>query len=118
MVVGLHIHEHEMNGVKVLRLEGRLDAVSSSALEKQLSTYYQGHPKGIVLDFTKVEYLSSAGMRVMLSATKKFKNQGGILALCALHDDVMEIIRLAGFEKLLSIHSLEKDAVEAVKFKH
>ena len=114
MVVGLNVQEQEVNGIKVLRLEGRLDAISSAVLEKKLDENITHQHKCVVLDFTKVDYLSSAGMRLLLSMTKKFKQYEGMLGIFAIHDDVMEIIRMAGFERILSIYPLEKEAIAAV----
>ncbi len=114
MVVGLNIQEQDVNGVKVLRLEGRLDAVSSGLLEKKMQEFLQHSHVHCVLDFTKIDYLSSAGMRLLLSMTKKMKHEEGMLAICSMHDDVMEIIRMAGFEKILAIYPLEKEALVAV----
>lgn len=113
-MIGLNIHEHEVNGVKVMRLEGRIDAVSSVVLEKKLLECIAQERFKIVLDFIKVDYLSSAGMRLLLSMTKKFKSHEGHLALCSIHENVMEIIRMAGFERILSIYPLEKEAIAAV----
>lgn len=117
MGVGLNVQEHEVNGVKVLRLEGRLDAVSSATLEKKMQDLLQHHQGGVLLDFTKIEYLSSAGMRLLLSTTKKFKQQGHMMGIFAIHEDVMEIIKMAGFEKILHIFSMEKEALSAVTSK-
>ncbi len=118
MVVGLNIHDQEIGGVKIVRLEGRLDAVSSNILEKKLQEYL-GHERfHVALDFTKIDYLSSAGMRLLLSMTKQFKNHGGHLVMFAIHDNVMEIIRMAGFERILSIYPLEKEAISAAASKH
>lgn len=114
MVVGLNVLEQEVNGIKVLRLEGRIDAVSSAVLEKKLDENITHKKVRVALDFTKVDYLSSAGMRLLLSMTKKFKQQEGMLGLFAIHDDVMEIIKMAGFERILFIYPLEKEAIAAV----
>lgn len=114
MVVGLNVQEQEVNGVKILRLEGRVDAISSITLEKKLKDFVSLQHVHVILDFTKVDYLSSAGMRLLLSMTKKLKHHGGMFALFAIHDDVMEIIKMAGFEKILYIYPLEKEAVAAV----
>ena len=114
MVVGLNIQEQDVNGVKVLRLEGRLDAISSNLLEKKMQELLDHSHVYCILDFTKVGYLSSAGMRLLLSMTKKMKQEEGMLAICSMHDDVMEIIRMAGFERILAIYPLEKEAIAAV----
>ena len=50
--------------------------------------------------------------------TKQFKNHGGHLVMFAIQDNVMEIIRMAGFEKILSIYPLEKEAISAAASKH
>jgi anti-anti-sigma factor len=118
MVVGLNIHDQEIGGVKIVRLEGRLDAVSSNILEKKLQEYISHERFKVALDFTKIDYLSSAGMRLLLSMTKQFKNHGGHLVIFAIHDNVMEIIRMAGFERILSIYPLEKEAISAASSKH
>lgn len=112
-MAGLNIQEQDVSGVKLLKLEGRLDAISSNALEKKMQGFLEQSQIRCVLDFTKVDYLSSAGMRLLLSMTKKMKHEGGVLAICAMHDDVMEIIRMAGFERILAIYPSEKEAVAA-----
>ena len=66
----------------------------------------------LLLDFTDVDYLSSAGMRLLLSATKKLKAREGVLLLSGVGEEVMEIIKMAGFEKILAIFSSEKEALE------
>lgn len=113
--MSLDIEEKIVGSVLILRLEGRIDAVSSAILDQSLTTAIEKQHDKIALDFTKVDYLSSAGMRLLLSMTKKLKAQGGMLCLFSLHDDVMEIIRMAGFERILSIHALENDALNALK---
>lgn len=112
--MGLNIQEQDVNGIKIFRLEGRLDAISSSLLEKKMQELLHHPHVHCVLDFTKIDYLSSAGMRLLLSMTKKLKHEDGMLAICSMHDDVMEIIRMAGFERILAIYPLEKEAVAAV----
>jgi anti-sigma B factor antagonist/stage II sporulation protein AA (anti-sigma F factor antagonist) len=64
------------------------------------------------MDFTNVEYLSSAGMRLLLSGTKKTKSLGGKFVICSLTDDVMEIIKMAGFNHILHIVSTLDKAVK------
>jgi anti-sigma B factor antagonist/stage II sporulation protein AA (anti-sigma F factor antagonist) len=65
----------------------------------------------IYLDFLRIEYLSSAGMRLLLSIAKKLKTKKGSLVLFSIGEEVMEIIKLAGFEKILLIFETEQDAL-------
>ncbi|HSW86032.1 MAG TPA: STAS domain-containing protein [Rhabdochlamydiaceae bacterium] len=115
MVIGLNIIEEEKEDIVTLRVAGRIDATSSPALEKKISELIQTGHKKILIDFTKVDYLSSAGLRLMLSSTKKIKAQGGRLVFSGMSTGVMEIIKMAGFERILDIHSTEKDAWNVLK---
>jgi anti-anti-sigma factor len=105
------VTKDEKYNALILRLEGRLDATTSVQLENVLNNAIESKHTKILVDFSGVEYLSSAGMRVLLSMTKRLKSMNGYFKLFAIHDDVMEIIRLAGFEVILQIFDDETSAV-------
>ncbi len=105
------VTKDEKNNALILRLEGRLDAATSIQLENVLNEAMTAKQVHIALDFSGIEYLSSAGMRVLLSMTKRLKGMDGSFKLFAVHDDVMEIIRLAGFETILQIFPDEGGAL-------
>ena len=109
--MGLKVTVEEKEGEAIVHLDGRLDAISTPTLDKKLMELIrEKRKKKIMLDFSHVDYLSSAGMRLMLSITKQLKNQEGKLSSYALSEDVMEIIRMAGFESLLNIFSSQEEA--------
>lgn len=97
----------------ILRIDGRIDAASAPLLERKLISLIDEDHLHLVLDFSEVAYLSSAGMRVLLSAAKKLKLKNGGLVLFALVDDVMEVIKMAGFDKILHICTSEKEALQS-----
>jgi anti-sigma B factor antagonist/stage II sporulation protein AA (anti-sigma F factor antagonist) len=115
MIIGLKITEDKSEDVKIFRLEGRLDAASAPVLEKKLSELFESSLKYLLIDFSKVDYLSSAGMRLLLSYSKRLKNLEGKLAFCSITEEVMEVIKMAGFERILNIYSKEADALKALK---
>lgn len=84
-----------------LALEGRLDTTTAPQLENELK---QSLPETteLVLDFEKLEYISSAGLRVLLSAQKVMNKQGKMVIrnVCA---DIMEIFEITGFSDILTI---------------
>ena len=82
-------------------LEGRLDTTTSPELEKQLSESLPG-VKELVLDLEKLEYISSAGLRVLLTAQKTMTKQGS-MKLIHVNDLVMEILEVTGFVDILII---------------
>jgi anti-sigma B factor antagonist/stage II sporulation protein AA (anti-sigma F factor antagonist) len=115
MGVGLHIELEEIEQRIVLRIDGRLDAASAPILERKLASLIEEHHYRLILDFTRIDYLSSAGLRVLLSTAKKLKAKKGDLILFSLQEDVMEIIKMAGFDKILHICSNEKEALQIHK---
>lgn len=103
----------EKGDVVVMRVRGRLDAASSPQLEKKINSIIDaGHFK-LVLNFEGVDYLSSAGMRLMLSVSKKLKHLEGKVVACNLSDEVLEVIKMAGFHQVLELYPLEEEC-----FKH
>lgn len=112
MGVGLHIELEEIENRLVLRIDGRLDAASAPLLEKKIEHLIKEEKHHLALDFTRVDYLSSAGLRVLLAETKKLKAHKGALVLFSLSDEVMEVIKMAGFQKILHIFSSEKEALQ------
>ena len=112
MLVGLSIQIEEEKSISIVRLEGRMDAANSPKLEAKLGELIKGGRTAFVLDFAKVDYLSSAGMRLLLAMTKQLSGTGK-LNLCSINEDVMEIIKMAGFERILSIYPTEKEALDA-----
>ncbi len=99
----------EKGDVVIVRVEGRLDAASSPQLEKKINSIVDsGHFK-LVLNFAGVEYLSSAGMRLMLSVSKKLKHLEGKVVACSLNDEVMEVIKMAGFHQVLEMYPTEEE---------
>lgn len=112
MGVGLRIELEEIEHRVILRVDGRLDAPSAPILERKIDSLIDEHHYHLILDFSRVDYLSSAGMRVLLSTTKKVKSKKGDLILFSVSDDVGEVIKMAGFDKILHICSSEKDALQ------
>jgi len=110
VILGLEIKVEEIDKKIILRLIGRLDAASSSVLQNKLNILINEQYFEILLDFSNIDYLSSAGLRVLLSFTKKCKENKGRLGMFNINDDVMEIIKLTGFDKILNIYKKEKDA--------
>ena len=82
-------------------LEGRIDTTSAPVLESELKGSLDGL-KDLVIDFEKVEYISSAGLRVLLSVQKIMKKQGS-MKLINVQEAVMEIFEVTGFLDILTI---------------
>jgi len=83
-------------------IKGDLNVKTSPILEEELKNSVSG-VKELILDFTDVEYISSAGLRVLLAMEKNMRRQGGKMKLQHVNAAVKEIIRLAGFLQVMTI---------------
>ena len=97
----LNIDKKAEAGKVCFALEGRLDTVTSPNLERELKTSLDGVTE-LVIDLEKLEYISSAGLRVLLSAQKTMNKQGAmkVLNVCKT---IMEIFEVTGFSDILDI---------------
>ena len=94
--------EKKLEGtVLTIALEGRLDTTTSPDLEETLAASLGG-VTALVFDFTKLDYLSSAGLRVLLSAQKRMNRQGS-MKLVHVNDAVKEVFDITGFADFLTI---------------
>ncbi len=97
----LNINKTVANGKAVFALEGRLDTITAPELEKELKASLDGVSE-LVLDFAKLEYISSAGLRVLLAAQKLMAKQGS-MKLVNVNETIMEILDVTGFVDILTI---------------
>ncbi len=97
----LNIRKTVDNGKACFMLEGRLDTVTAPDLENELKSSIDGLSE-LVLDFEKLEYISSAGLRVLLSAQKQMMKQGE-MKIVHVNDTIMEIFEVTGFVDILTI---------------
>lgn len=102
----------EMKGdVLIWHIKGRLDAVSSPITEKKVFDSINKGQTKLVFDFSEVTYLSSAGMRMLLSTTKKLKPLSGHLVVCSVSTNVMDVLKMSGFDSVLDLTLNENEAL-------
>ena len=97
----LNIHQSIENGKATFALEGRLDTNTSPELEKELRETLPG-VRALELDFENLDYISSAGLRVLLSAQKLMSRQGE-MKVKNVNETIMEIFEVTGFTDILTI---------------
>ena len=97
----LNIEKNINESVLTLTLIGRLDTTSAPELEKELKTSLDG-VTALAIDMTELEYISSAGLRVLLS-TQKIMNKQGEMKVTHVGETIMEIFEVTGFSDILTI---------------
>lgn len=105
------VKEERRGEILILRMSGRLDAVSSPAAERKVFDFVNEGQSKLLFDFGGVDYLSSAGMRMLLSVTKKLKSLSGRLVIFAVTPGVFDILKMSGFDHVLEIVPTEEDGV-------
>jgi anti-anti-sigma factor len=110
----MEITENKRNDVVVVSVQGRVDASNAGVLEQKLISLIAGGDKRFVLDAARLDYISSAGLRVLLVVRKRLPT-GGSLALCALQSQIREILDIAGFSSIFRIHDTQDEAIAATQ---
>jgi len=108
----MQIQEEKQNEVHIFKLEGRLDSNTSPAFEEKVADAIAKGAKQMIIDFENLEYLSSAGLRVILKTTKDLKRLEGKLVLCSMADYVKEVFEISGFDSFLPITASRDDALK------
>ena len=101
--MALEIRQEESGTVRVLVLDGRLDTETAADLELTLQDLLGAGERHFLLELTRIGYVSSAGLRVLLSLAKQLDGGKGSLRLCGLSPAVRQVFDVAGFTKLFAI---------------
>ena len=110
----MEITQKEEKGIVFISIEGRLDADSSPEAEKVVKEAIAGQTTRVLFNLDKLEYLSSAGLRVLLSAAKEMRRRDGKIVLCALNAFVKEIFEVSGFQSLIPIVDTVESGIEVL----
>lgn len=100
-----------VNGVTVVRFEGNLDNGSSTAAQDYLLAAIERGAARVIMSFDKVDFVSSAGLRVLLLTAKRLAVGGGRLRICSLNESVAEVFEITGFNTIFNVFGSEADAL-------
>jgi anti-anti-sigma factor len=108
----MELSEAKEGGVTVLTMSGRLDGATAPATEEKVLALINGGADRLVIDCAGLDYISSAGLRILLMAAKRLTPPRGKLALAAPKPQVRDVLDIAGFASLLAIHPTRSAAVK------
>ncbi len=106
----MQIREERQKEILILKIEGVLDSKTAPLFEGKIDEAIAQGARQMILDFKNLEYISSAGLRVILKTTKEMKRLEGKLVLCDLADYVKEVFEISGFDSFLPITASCEDA--------
>lgn len=95
----------------VVEISGRVDSSNTHEFQHAILAGLEPGDKALILECTNLVYTSSAGLRVMLSLARQFQSPRRF-AICGLADDILEIFKISGFDRIMTIRSTLKEALE------
>jgi len=110
----MEIATRKEGGAAVVTVKGRIDAVTAPEFETGLLALMAGGDVTMVLNFSELEYISSAGLRSILSVAKQLKAKSGKLLFAGLQGPVKDVFKISGFGSIFSIFETEADALRQV----
>ena len=99
--------------IRVLIFEGNLDTNTSPDAESTINGLIEDGVQKILVNFDNLNFISSAGLRVLLATAKKLKGTGGDLRICGLNSTVQEVFDISGFGSILNVAKSEADALSS-----
>ncbi|MCX6240880.1 MAG: STAS domain-containing protein [Bacteroidetes bacterium] len=95
----------------IIGINGRLDTINYSILEKRLMELLDQNTNRILINCSQMDYVSSSGLRILLMALKRITMAKGKFALCSLQENIREIFEISGFTTIFEIYPNEEDAL-------
>ena len=110
----MQITTRTQQGVTLVAVAGKLDSTTSPEAQQALDAILAGGGRKVVIDFTGVDYISSAGLRVLLGTAKRLSGAGSALRLFGLNDTVREVFQISGFATILAVFATEAEALKGL----
>jgi anti-anti-sigma factor len=111
----MEIATRRVDDMLVVDMSGRLDSHSSGDAGDRFVDIVRGDDKRIVLNLSKLDYVSSAGLRVILRGAKLLQERLGELKICGANQPVGNVLVTAGFDSLIKLYATEREALAAFR---
>ena len=99
----------------IVDVEGRVDGTNAMDFQAALEEAIEQSDQGVIMDMGQLQYISSAGLRVILLVAKSLQKQNAKLMGCSLSESVREIFAISGFDKIVPVHDSRAEALKALE---
>jgi anti-anti-sigma factor len=99
----MELDKHKLNGFQIVELKGSMDALTSREVERYFETNLEKGDHRIVLDLKQVDFMSSAGLRVIMTVSQDIRQNGGDLHLASPSPAVGKMLKISGFTSFLKV---------------
>lgn len=110
----MRINWEQRDDAAIARMEGRIDSSNTVEFERILESGLNPTARTVVLDFEKVAFMSSAGLRVVLMLAKQLRKRGAQAAVCSLPAPIREVFSVSGIDRIVPTHSSDTQAIDAL----
>lgn len=111
----MDIDTRKENNTTVVCVKGRIDAITAPEFERSLDELISRGDTLLLVELSGLNYISSAGLRSILSSAKKLKNLAGEIVFTGLQGPVEEVFRISGFQSIFKIFPSEKEALDHLR---
>ena len=109
----MEITQEKVNDVAIVELKGRLDVTTASDLEQVFTKLLDENQNKVLVECRELEYISSAGLRVLLTAAKQYNKVSGQIMLAGLSQNVKQVFEISGFTSIFPIYATRDEALKA-----
>ena len=109
----MKIETRESQDIQIIAFEGNLDTNTSPEAESKINELIDAGKQKLLVNFEQLNFISSAGLRVLLATVKKLNASGGDLRICSLNATVQEVFDISGFVTILTVKSTEEEAISS-----
>lgn len=114
MASDIEVAEEREENALVLIPAGRIDSGNARAFESLVTERISAGEHRIIVDFSRLDFISSSGLRVLLIAAKTLKIHKGAIALCSMKDHIKEVFQISGFDRIIPIRDTRQSALTAL----
>lgn len=114
MITEIEVIEERESGVLVLIPVHRLDGNNADSFESLVMDHIGNGEKRLIVDFSRLNFVSSAGMRVILVAAKQLQAKQGKFVLCSMKNNIHDVFRVSGFDKVMLIRDSRWSALTSL----
>lgn len=109
----LDIEHEEKNNVTVVYFFGKMDTGTSPEAEKYVNQLLDDGDNNILMNLEELDFISSTGLRVILSTGKKLMGASGKLTICSPNITVNDVLKMSGFNRMFGVYDTEEEALES-----
>ena len=109
----MEIIQEKVNDVAIVEIKGRLDVTTASDLEQVFTKLLSENQNKVLVECRELEYISSAGLRVLLNAAKQYNKVSGQIMLAGLSQNVKQVFEISGFTSIFPIYATRDEALKA-----